>query len=82
MRPTHKTTIKESMVSDRAEVSYKGMTKKEKVKMKEADIVDDPIIQNEEDIKRRFKKEGFLKKLSPHTKPKGLVLCGFFFSMV
>lgn len=70
------------MVSDRASVSYKGMTRREKARMKEADQEDLPLIKREEALKKKFKKEGFLKKLQPHTKPTGLVVAGLGFSMI
>lgn len=50
--------------------------------MKETDQEDLPLIKREEALKKKFKKEGFLKKLQPHTKPTGLVVAGLGFSMI
>lgn len=70
------------MVTDAPDVSYKGMTKFEKERMKQADEIERPIEEKEQEVQERNAKSGFLSKLSPHTKPRAYVAFGLLTSIV
>ena len=67
---------------DSMKVSYKGLTKREKVMMVKADEEEAPVVAEEQRILDTYKKKSFASKLSPHTKPRIAVVSGLIASIV